>query len=349
MIDINDYIKGRKCFPVMSLNHQIIEKLEKLDSIGIKNLIEKGLNKTITFTEFQESIKNPAEIKKEISDENHSIDSIFLSAAYCQFLWTISYVALNVYDCNNVNDELKNNPTYKDDLINEREHANKIIVNISSKELKEKCLEVINKVDHIYKYIDKDKVFNECHDVFIEGMKLTDKNNTKIDIKRYYELTSVFTKGNEKVNGIYLYAVLFVLIHEIQHFSLEHLESTIDNEFEADSASFWTLFSDVEENEKTTANIGVLVGLCSLIFINDLDGGGTHPDNDDRIMEVLKNIIEENPHYTGLVTTIFNMWAYYYDVLEIQELQNNTYNSDRDYLDEILGICKKIKINKYGC
>lgn len=341
MIDINAYIEGRKCFPVMCLNDQIIGKLEKLDSIGIKNLIEKGLNKTITFTEFQESIKNPAEIKKEISDENHSVDSIFLSAAYCQFLWTISYVALNVYDCNNVNDELKNNPTYKDDLIKEREHANKIVLNNSNQELKDKYREVINKVDHIYKYIDKDKVFNECYDVFIEGMKLTDKNNTEIDIKRYYELTSVFTKGNEKVNGIYLYAVLFVLIHEIQHFSLEHLESTIDNEYDADSASFWTLFSDLDENEKTTANIGVLMGLCSLIFINvDLDDDGRHPDNDERIKVVLINIIEENPHYTGFVTTIFNMWACYYNVSEIQELHKNTYNSERDYLDEILGIFK---------
>lgn len=341
MIDIDVYIERRECFPALCLNNQILLELEKLISLDLDGLIKNGLNKSITLNENKGPIKCPAEIITKTSDENHFFDCIKLSAAYCQFLWSISYVALNVYDCNNVNDELEANPTYRNKLEKEFERHEEILSSELNQELKEKYQEEFDVVKHIYKYLDKDKVMSDYYNVLEGGLSLL--KNEVDDFGKYYDMPNALDESNAKVNGIYLYAVLFVLIHEIQHFSLEHKESTIENEFEADSAAFWTLFSDLKKEEKVSANVGVLTALCSLLFFDkNLDGGGTHPDNDDRIMKVLKNINEENPHYIGFVATIFNMWAYYFNVEKIKELHNRKYNDNIEYLNDILKICKNI-------
>lgn len=327
MIDYMDLIKSKKCFPVICLNNQIIEKLEELNSIGIRTLLQEGLKKIIDFNEFNGPIKVPAEI--------NSLNSIKISIAYCQFLWGISYVALNVYDCNIIQNELRKNPTLKDDLIKEYEKAKNELG-------EEDCLRELRAANYVNKYLDESKVFKDCYKVFERGLSLLNKEVT--DFTEFYDIPNVLYESNEKVNGIYLYAVLFILIHEISHFSLGHVESTTENEYAADSGAFWTLNADLNDTEKTSANIGILTALCSLLFFSkNLDGGNSHPDNDDRIIATLENIIDGNNHYLGFVITIFKMWAYVYDIEEIEELNSKSINSNMEYLSEILKICQNFK------
>ena len=322
-----DLIKSKKCFPVICLNNQIIEKLKELNSIGIRTLLQEGLKKIIDFNEFNGHIKVPAEI--------NSLNSIKISIAYCQFLWGISYVALNVYDCNIIQNELRKSPTLKDDLIKEYEKAKNELG-------EEDRLRELRAANYVNKYLDESKVFKDCYKVFERGLSLL--NNEVTDFTEFYDIQNALDESNEKVNGIYLYAVLFILIHEISHFSLGHNKSTIESEYAADSDAFWTLNSDLNDEEKTSANIGMLTALCSLLFLDkNLNGGNSHPDNDDRIIATLRNIIEDNNHYLGFVITIFKMWAYTYNIQEIEALNSKSYNSNLEYLSEILKICQNFK------
>lgn len=185
--------------------------------------------------------------------------------------------------------------------------------------------------------------------VFEAGVGLL--NNSKEITPRYvfFELPNPYNNVSHeyvgKANNVFCFGMAFIIYHEFSHFQFNHIASTINNEEVADSNSFWTLYSNVTEEEKVTATIGMILALCALIFIdNTMKGDENHPDGDIRVASLLKNIESEFDHYWGIACISIKMWAFNYgyddklpDVKEI--------DSWKLYFQVILNYFEKFKSN----
>lgn len=303
--------ENRNCFPIYYLNESVLSMIGDLKSLGIKNVLANGLNKRIHFEDLQGPITDIASLD--------FLDRIHLSASYCHFLWSICYVALRMYDGLIVQDE-----------ISKLSHSE---LSQYFKELeKYKGNEV---TEELRQYIDWENCIKTCHSVFESGAEIIkQKVNT---FEKYYSLPNATHNSQSKVNAIYCYAVVFILNHEISHFVLNHLDVSKKEEVEADECAFWTLFSDVNENQKVSAMIGTLSALCSLMFFNEkLDGDEQHPEEHKRVLSALQIVKYEYPHYIGFVVKLFEMWAYHFGHIDnFKSLKEETEDIE-EYFDRIL-------------
>lgn len=310
-------LQDKSIFPVICLNDNIRSMLYSLKSIDWLNITNDGLNKNIILEDFYGPIKDVAQLD--------TFNKIHLSIAYCQFLWSICYVASRTYDCNNLL---------------------QAVVELTDEEIKQFMigLEVGQNnevVKELKNYLNPEDVYRECHLVFELGASLINNSVKDHDFSSFYNIPSAIDEDNSKVNAIYCYAVIFVLCHEIGHFSLKHpLDVTPNEEKEADSFSFWTLYSDPSDKEKISAMIGALCALCSLIFFDkSLNGDQQHPKEDERIMSALKLIKDEYPHYNGFVVQLFKMWGYYFNFSDFPDV--STFQNHDDALNVILAFVER--------
>lgn len=174
--------------------------------------------------------------------------------------------------------------------------------------------------------------------------ELTQKENFDLDD---FSAIDINTKYGEKINSVYCFGICFILLHEASHFSLGHLDKgspAIQDEVEADFSSFWSIYSDISENEKFSANCGVLCALFSLLYLNpQIESDNTHPTEDERIFTVYNCIKNDNPKYTVLLVQFFIYWAKLY---QIEGFPTNLQNTE-DSVDKIkvfLADYKKKKI-----
>lgn len=105
-----------------------------------------------------------------------------------------------------------------------------------------------------------------------------------------------------EANGLYMFAVSFILAHEFYHHRLGHdlslPDEYIENEFRADLVAVETFIDAVKgyNSEKTnSAQIGAIIGIGSLLFPDDCwepkpgwDGKLTHPNTEERIFRVIE-------------------------------------------------------------
>ena len=81
---------------------------------------------------------------------------------------------------------------------------------------------------------------------------------------------------------------LSIINHDFNHYG------TTEEEEVADHNAFWTLYSDLEGNERTTALLGILCALVSLIFVNpSLEDDGIHPLPIERVFYFYDIVKEE--------------------------------------------------------
>lgn len=314
-------IENRDCFPIYYLNESVLSLFGELKSLGIEDIIAKGLNNRIHFDDLNGPIKDIASL--DFSNKIH------LSASYCHFLWSICYVALRMYDGLIVQNEISK--------LNHSELLQYF------KELEEcKGAEV---TDELRQYINWEECIKTCYSVFECGAEIIKE---KVDsFEKYYSLPNATDNTQSKVNAIYCYAVVFILNHEISHFDLNHLSVSKKEEEEADSSAFWTLYSDVSKNHKVSAMIGILSALCSLMFFNEkLDGDEQHPEEHKRVISVFKDIRDEHPHYIGFVVKLFEMWAYYFGHTDRFNILNNESEDMENYFDKILEYLDNVNVNE---
>ncbi|MFT6961750.1 MAG: hypothetical protein ACJAWV_001471 [Flammeovirgaceae bacterium] len=161
----------------------------------------------------------------------------------------------------------------------------------------------------------------EAYEVFLAGIGLLDNDKPLTVRSKFFELPNPFNNVNNEyvgfANAIYSYGMTFILFHEYSHFTLNHVESNVNNEKNADSSAYWTMVCDIDDKEEKTAILGILTALTALIFLDStLIGGQTHPDGDDRILDVLQNLDSEYDNYWGIVCILIKMWAFEYNLDE---------------------------------
>ncbi len=128
-----------------------------------------------------------------------------------------------------------------------------------------------------------------------------------------------------KINGVYLAAMCFILAHEFAHLELEHSKTDIpgmDNnelgiiiEKEADLRALNLVINHKTTINSTGENMGVLVGLCSLLFFKSTTEEKAYPDVDDRIDAVF-NFVNPDPMDSmwTIATLAYRLWDNLYGI-----------------------------------
>ena len=154
----------------------------------------------------------------------------------------------------------------------------------------------------------------------------------------------------EKANGIYVAAVDFILSHEAGHIACDHFtrrDRTPDRlkEFEQkkfeQEADLWALDRvrkgiKSPERSQTTVGFGIIAGLGSLLLLDKDLTQGDHPDNDERIANIMTGLdIDDKDSLWGVAATFFWLWK---DLFGIRLNTPSEFNTYKDFFQDI--ICK---------
>ena len=333
-------------FPILALNCNITQLIKKIPSADILDNIKEGLNNEICFIDQDCPISDVAKIVKFPMDGKSYVS---LSAAYCQFLWLMCSIIIREMDLSVIMEECKRCSVTLEQFIEGTKQA----ISLSQEQVLEQ-IPLKYKGINIEQYIDYLKRIPEL--LNIEEFCKIQKYYIKLLVELIGQETfnigdfsaiDVNTLYGEKINSVYCFGICFILLHEASHFSLGHLDKgspAIQDEVEADSSSFWSIYSDISENEKFSANCGVLCALFSLLYLNpQIESDNTHPTEDERIFTVYDCIKNDNPKYTVLLVQFFIYWAKLY---QIEGFPTNLQNTE-DSVDKIkvfLADYKKKKI-----
>lgn len=223
-------------------------------------------------------------IRKPIVDIAHINDKheIEIFENYCQFLWSCSYSFFVIFD------EGVHKPTLNKTFTGNFLDVSNNYINTA--------------VEHFRSGFSLFKSYRE--DIFyrLPNPEKYDDNN-----KFYIERTS----------GIYTAAMTFILLHEFAHQYYGHVITPADDEqskkdeYLADEYAFDQMSTHFENEDGQTYKCGILVGLCSLTFIDgSLRGGNRHPDPDDRILNLIEKMnLNELDNLWCVATIALNLWA----------------------------------------
>jgi len=142
--------------------------------------------------------------------------------------------------------------------------------------------------------------------------------------KTYFPNPEIYEDKNEffieRANGVFVHAVNFILCHEFAHVEKEHFEQhknllntnghILQFEKEADKRAIELVMRGATDETRVTVNLGILVGLCCLLFFRrETTGGETHPDTDDRINGFLTELnLDPSDRMWGIAALAFKLW-----------------------------------------
>ena len=123
----------------------------------------------------------------------------------------------------------------------------------------------------------------------------------------------------ERANGLFVYAMNFILCHEFAHVEKEHIEQLkqgknsvshiLSFEKEADERAMELVLNGATERTKLSAEIGVLVGLSSMLFFKQKSETTTHPATDDRMNSLIEKANPSNADaHWGIAALAFKLW-----------------------------------------
>jgi hypothetical protein len=160
-----------------------------------------------------------------------------------------------------------------------------------------------------------DDFVDKCYKEFEYALTLSDSSK-EID---YAGINSLDIDGlyEQRTNSVYCYGIAFILLHELSHYVLNHLNKKvdIDDESQADMAAFWDIFNDISDSERFSANVGMICVIFTFMMLNkDLSEDGIHPREDKRLFGIYDIICNENYKYTVLVVKLLDFWAKLSDI-----------------------------------
>ena len=111
------------------------------------------------------------------------------------------------------------------------------------------------------------------------------------------------------------------------------------------TSAFWDMYTDVEPNEKVTANIGVLNALFCLILLNPtFESDKEHPQEYLRFIKVYEMIKDDNYKYAIVVVHLFKIWAFHLKLLDFPIVSYNDEGVQqiKEYIESKLSQLRKL-------
>lgn len=308
-------------FPALHYPDTIADIFSRVRFIDIPSEIQKGLQKEINFVDLNGGLTDLASI-----DETGQVE---ISATFCQMMWFISYVAIYLHDYLELSSELSSYSDSKQkQFIRELEYC---------PELKSHVIDVFK----IEKPTDRLVPLTDIILKLASGSDLTD------DDIAYIEQFNSTSSLSIKAGSAYCYAVVFDLLHEASHYSLEHdftSDGSLQEEEDADDNAFLTMISDLIGNEEFSSKIGIITALASLLFINpELRRDHIHPYSDKRLFgyfDQIEGLGHKGTHYLVIILTLWSICLNHTDFPKPSEDEpkEETLSKMRCYLDRL---CKR--------
>lgn len=314
-----------KYFPIYRLNEAITLSFKKIVSLDIAQGIRNGLDSMIHFVDEQGGpLSTIAEIinKPILIDKDEPKRYVKISATYSQMLWMICSIVMRNHDSVAIN--------YEIEQMSIEEHNNFL-----------RELEIENTITRYERaLLDQKVVFSESADILNKIEILSNRKLSDEEMEQLYTYDMTSDIG-VRVNSLYVYAMSFILLHEFSHHSLNqdfNHYGAIEEEEAADHNAFWTLYSDLEGNERKTALLGILCALVSLIFADpSLEDDGIHPLPIERILYFYNIVKDESPKFAGLMCHLFYTWAVYVHDANMPQLDGSydeTFDKIKAYMIE---------------
>jgi len=284
-------------FPAVAyLSYENPKIMEKLISADIPKNINLGDNSDEPIHKkkkvqneinyYEEKVLGP--IKGTSISEIDSLNRVCISKPYCQFLWDIIYVTLKRRDATNVKDEIfaysvKNMTT-----------TDYVIKHIESYSTKSHLLTELNSfLSCLIKY---DSVIAQCDDVQKAAHNLI---NCELNVDGILHYSSINMKDSytTRINGVYTRAVSFILLHEMAHYQLEHIEPDAEDDANADFYAIEILLDNLENDpkESKTAVFGIIAALASMFYVTTDSGEDLqHHSNIKRFEDCYEQISSRN-------------------------------------------------------
>ncbi|NMH26554.1 phage exclusion protein Lit family protein [Flavobacterium silvaticum] len=249
--------------PIRVLKHNISHRFENIESdFNIK--LQDMINSKKLFPGINYHISNRSLLEKQMPyvDANGVIN---LHETFMSYVWIMSFSLFVLYE------EAVAKPMQK-----QQGQLNIADVNIPLLHLTEELFEYGKSLVTSYSIWDKNYFPNP----------------------EEYSADDVFYV--ERTNGLYLYAMTFILCHEFAHVEFEHFAklNKVDQktlETEADKRAIELVLKSKDGQNDKSVEYGILIGLVSLLFIRkSASGKGSHPDSDERIIKYLETI---NPDF----------------------------------------------------
>ena len=283
-------------FPIQqALSDRITEVLSKIASADILGAIGQGFKNEVLFIDEGSTMSGTAEV---IIRQADGMCQVQLSAAFCQFLWIFSGLAISRIDYSALQESCGKAELSVEDLLKDLKLEASQFINLP--------IEDQDQIEHALSLLE----FYEARGSY-EKLLFSLIGSGKIDMEDF-SCISFNTRYALKINSAYIYGIAFVLLHELFHFSLGHLakEETMQDEVDADFSAFWHLYSDLPPDEKFTANCSILCVLFALLFRNPkLEADGIHPAEPERILTIYESIKDDDPMYMVMIVSLFSYWA----------------------------------------
>lgn len=264
-------------------------------SANISEAINEGFTNEVLFIDEGSTISDIAKVVKRQAD---GMCQVQFSAAFCQFLWIFSGLAISRIDYSALQESCGKEGLSVEDCLKalELEASQSMNLPVEDQDQIEDALSLL-------KFYEARGSYEKLLFSLISSGEIDMETFSHIDFNTCYAL---------KINSVYIYGIAFVLLHELSHFSLGHLDKKeiMQDEVDADFSAFWYLYSDLPNEEKFTANCGILCVLFALLFCNPkLESDGVHPTDPERILTIYESIKDDNPKYMVMIVSLFPYWA----------------------------------------
>lgn len=299
-------------YPIHRLNRNITHIFHDIVSTDIFGDIRNGLDNEIHFIDEDCQITEVAYIAY---DGIEGISRVFLSSAYCQYLWLLCDVTLKDIDLYIIKEEsskegLDLNGFKKAVEQTLKTPIERITAMISQCNLSVNPTRYVDYLKRVVQLLDEN-VYKKQRLREIDMAVSLKENDRLIDFDKINEL-NMDGLYEQKTNSVYCFGIAFILLHELSHFELNHLSKKEEKEDEvnADYSAFWDIYSDIDDDRKFSANVGIICALFSLMMINhNLDEDTLHPREDTRLFAFYELMKEDNPKYTLLVKKLLDIWG----------------------------------------
>lgn len=297
-------------YPVYRLNYNITQFLAKVVSSDIIGNLNTGLENEIQIIDDCNHITDIASVGL---DPITGKSKVRLSAAYCQYYWFVSDIAMKIMDRHIIEESCRQ---YNISIEDFRTHSEKIAA--TPIEYQQAIINIYPDID-VEKYVSYFKCVPEILDsTFYQQMQkeyqhamsiINKSENINLAEIQNYDLN---TKYHERVNSVYCYGIAFILLHELSHHALGHVGQPHKDgdEENADMSAFWSIFSDIVGEKRVSANAAMLFVFFSFMELDpSLKEDKVHPRDDKRMFAVYDIIKDENPKYTEILVRLLDFWA----------------------------------------
>lgn len=264
--------------PIRVLQHNFIYSFENINpdflALSQKVITELEIDPGITYSYAEEQARSPYVIFKKI----------FINESFLSYVWCNCFALAQLYE--------------------------EIIVKKSRNDYYGSEIEIIN-----FPFA------REAFKLWEYGISLLSiYSKWDIDLPNPESYDEKYEELIPRINSLYLTAMNFVLAHEFSHLELEHdsrvdpaleqNEQSIVFEKEADSRAISLVLAGADDDNTMTIKMGLLMGLCSLLFFKSVTKSECYPDVDDRIDAVISIINPEDAEDAiwGIATLAYKLW-----------------------------------------